>query len=132
MRIIFVSLLMVAATFTVFQWELSRGSSIEIARTSAVNVLVMGELVYLFNIRHFTSSALNLETLTGNRVAIWVSLALIGFQLLYTYLPPMQMLFQSASLGLMSWGAIIGVCLVKFLIVELEKSIWRRLGINRI
>ena len=132
MRIIFVSLLMVAATFTVFQWELSRGSSIEIARTSAVNVLVMGEVVYLFNIRHFTSSALNLETLTGNRVAIWVSLALIGFQLLYTYLPPMQMLFQSASLGLMSWGAIIGVCLVKFLIVELEKSIWRRLGINRI
>lgn len=131
-RIIFVSLLMVMATFAVFQWELSRGSSMEIARTSAVNVLVMGELVYLFNIRHFTASSFNLEALTGNRVAIWVSLVLVVFQLLYTYFPPMQTLFQSASLDLISWGVIVVICLVKFVIVELEKSIWRRLGVSRI
>jgi magnesium-transporting ATPase (P-type) len=66
-RIAYVSVLMIAVTFTVFEWELARGSSIETARTAAVNMLVIGELVYLFNVRHFTASALNRDTLTGNR-----------------------------------------------------------------
>ena len=55
MRIAYVSLLMVAVTFVVFEWELARGSSLEVARTAAVNMLVMGEMVYLFNVRHFTA-----------------------------------------------------------------------------
>ena len=45
---------------------LGSGSSLERARTSAVNMLVVGELVYLFNVRHFTAHAWRLETLTGN------------------------------------------------------------------
>ena len=56
-RIAYVSLLMIAVTFAVFEWELARGSSLETARTAAVNMLVVGELVYLFNVRHFTASA---------------------------------------------------------------------------
>lgn len=128
-RILYVSLLMVAVTFTAFQWELSQGSSIETARTSAVNMLVFSELVYLFNIRHFTASALNLEALTGNRTALLVSAILIVLQLLYTYSAPLQHLFQSVPLGGMSWSIIIGLGLLLFLAIELEKSVWRRFGI---
>jgi len=54
MRIAYVSFLMIAVTFAVFEWELMRGNSIEVARTAAVNMLVIGELVYLFNVRFFT------------------------------------------------------------------------------
>ncbi len=52
-RIAYVTLLMVTVTFTVFEWELARGSSLKTARTAAVNMLVVGELAYLFSVRYF-------------------------------------------------------------------------------
>ena len=39
-RIACVSLLMTMVTFTVFEWELARGNSIEVARTAAVNMIL--------------------------------------------------------------------------------------------
>ena len=55
---------------------------------------------------------------------------LVGFQLLMTYAPPMQTIFQTAALGLTSWLAIFGLGLLKFLAVELEKGVWRRLDVR--
>ncbi|MDP2153151.1 MAG: cation-transporting P-type ATPase [Methylotenera sp.] len=130
-RVIFVSILMIAVTFIAFEWELSRGSSIEIARTAAVNMLVVGELVYLFNIRHFTTSAFNTETLLGNPTAIVVSILLISFQLLFTYAPVMQSMFQSQGLDMLSWLVIISLGIIKFFIVEVEKAIWRYYKVTR-
>jgi len=124
-RIIYVSALMIAVTFGIFEWELARGHTIETARTAAVNMLVIGELVYLFNVRHFTASACNLETLTTNPIAIWVSVCLIIFQLLFTYAPQMQLLFKTAPLDGLSWLVIASLGLVKFIAVELEKTVWR-------
>lgn len=129
-RIAYVSLLMILVTFAVFEWELARGSSLEVARTSAVNMLVMGELVYLFNVRHFTSSAFSWGTLFDNKIALWMCLLLVGFQLLLTYAPPMQQIFQTAALDMLSWSVILGLGLLKFLAVELEKSILRRFNIR--
>jgi magnesium-transporting ATPase (P-type) len=130
-RIIFVSMLMIAVTFIVFEWELARGNSIDIARTAAVNMLVVGELVYLFNVRHFTASAFARDLFTGNPVALWVSALLIVFQLLFTYAPPMQRLFASAPLDLSSWSMIIALGLAKFLAVEAEKALWRARKVTR-
>jgi magnesium-transporting ATPase (P-type) len=129
-RIAYVSLLMVAVTFFVFEWEMARGNSLEVARTAAVNMLVLGELVYLFNVRHFTAHAFNWDILTGNRVALWMCALLIGFQLLLTYAPPMQAVFQTAALDALSWTVILGLGLLKFLAVELEKAVLRRLNIR--
>lgn len=130
-RIVYVSLLMIVTTFGIFQWELSRGSSIEIARTAAVNMLVVSELVYLFNVRHFTASAFNLGILTDNRIALAASLLLIVFQLLFTYASPMQQLFQSAALDTLSWMIIVGLSTLEFLAIEAEKTVWRVFGIKR-
>ena len=129
-RILYVSLLMVAVTFFVFEWEMARGSSLEVARTAAVNMLVLGELVYLFNVRHFTASAFHWEIFSGNRVAVWMCALLIVFQLLLTYAPPMQAVFQTAALDAVSWAVILGLGLLKFLAVELEKAVLRRLNIR--
>ena len=129
-RILYVSLLMVAVTFFVFEWEMARGSSLEVARTAAVNMLVLGELVYLFNVRHFTASAFHWEIFSGNRVAVWMCALLIAFQLLLTYAPPMQAVFQTAALDALSWAVILGLGLLKFLAVELEKAVLRRLNIR--
>ncbi|MDO8441650.1 MAG: cation-transporting P-type ATPase [Polaromonas sp.] len=129
-RIAYVSLLMIAVTFAVFEWELARGSSIEVARTAAVNMLVVGELVYLFNVRHFTASAFTRDILTGNPVAFWMSVLLIVFQLLFTYAPPMQQVFQTAALDATSWLLILALGLTKFLAVEAEKAVLRRLHVR--
>jgi magnesium-transporting ATPase (P-type) len=121
---------MVAVTFAVFEWELARGSSIEVARTAAVNMLVVGELVYLFNVRNFTTSAFSWKILTDNPIALWMCTLLVGFQLLLTYAPPMQTLFQTVALDMTSWLVIFGLALLKFLAVELEKGFWRRLDVR--
>lgn len=130
-RILFVSALMAAATFAIFEWEMARGGSLEMARTAAVNMLVMGELVYLFNSRRFTASGLTLATFTGNPVALWVCGVLVIMQLLFTYAPPLQHLFQSTGLEPVSWAVIGGLAVIIFLAVEAEKALWRRRGVVR-
>ncbi|MBE0623036.1 MAG: HAD-IC family P-type ATPase [Burkholderiales bacterium] len=129
-RIAYVTVLMIAVTFAVFEWELARGSSLELARTAAVNMLVVGELVYLFNVRHFTASAFSRDIFTTNPVAFWMTVLLIGFQLVFTYAPPMQQLFHSAALDATSWLIIIALGLGKFLAVEAEKALLRRLQVR--
>ena len=102
----------------------------KVARTAAVNMLVVGELVYLFNVRHFTAHAFTRDILTGNRVAFWMCVLLIAFQLLFTYAPPMQQVFHTAPLDAASW-LVIGVLGVgKFLAVEAEKAVLRRLQVK--
>jgi len=130
-RIAYVSLLMVAVTMAVFEWDLARGSSVEHARTAAVNMLVVGELVYLFNVRHFTASAFTRDILTGNPVALWMGVLLVGLQLAFTYAPPLQALFQTTALDAMAWAVILGLGVLKFLAVEAEKAVLRRLGVTR-
>ncbi len=130
-RIAYVSFLLALITLAAFEWELSRGSSIETARTTAVNVLVFAELLYLFNVRHFTRSALNLEAFTGNRVAMVVTGVLIVLQLAFTYAPPLQQIFATEGLGWASWAVIVGLGIAKFLAVEAEKAFWRHRGVQR-
>jgi magnesium-transporting ATPase (P-type) len=131
-RIAYVSLLMTVITLVAFEWEVTRGSSVEVARTTAVNVLVVAELLYLFNVRHFTRSALNIEAFTGNRVAVAVSGILVALQLAFTYLPLMQTVFHTAALGWASWAVILGLSVAKFLAVEAEKAFWRSRGVQRL
>jgi len=131
-RILFVIALMVAATFGVFNWELSRGSSLEVARTAAVNMIVVCEMVYLFNVRRYTDHAWRLETFVGNRMAVLVVLILIALQLLFTYAPLLQHLFQSVALDAASWGLILALGAVLFCGVELEKAWLRRGGVTRL
>lgn len=131
-RILFVILLMVCATFAVFNWELNRGNSLELARTAAVNMIVTCELFYLFNVRHFTEHAFKRETLTGNPVALGVAAILVGLQLLFTYAPPMQQLFRSVPLDASSWAVILGFGLLLFVLVEAEKAVLRRARVHRI
>ncbi len=125
-RIAYVTALMMLVTFAVFEWALARGASLEAARTAAVNMLVVGELVYLFNVRHFTASALRWEVLTGNPVALAMGVLLLGLQLLFTYAGPMQQLFHTTALDAATWGMIAVLGATKFFAVELEKAILRR------
>ncbi|MCZ4304126.1 cation transporting ATPase C-terminal domain-containing protein [Zoogloeaceae bacterium G21618-S1] len=121
---------MMAATFAVFEWVLARGAGIDAARTAAVNMLVVGELVYLFNVRHFAATAFHRRLFTGNPVALWMAVLLVGLQLAFTYAPPLQRVFHTVALDATTWGMIVALGAAKFVAVELEKAVLRRLNIR--
>jgi magnesium-transporting ATPase (P-type) len=125
-RIAFVSLILMAGTMSLFLWETTQGADINYARTVAVNTLVMFEIFYLFNSRYIIHSALNWEGLTGNRYVLIAIAILLVFQLGFTYLPLMQLLFGSTSLSIDAWLRIIAVSSSVFFLVEIEKWWVRR------
>jgi magnesium-transporting ATPase (P-type) len=131
-RILYVSVLLTAITFWVFQNELGRGQPLEVARTAAVNMIVFGELLYLYNSRFFVASSFARHTLTGNPAAFWVSLGLIGLQLAFTYAPPLQRLFGTQPLDVRTWGLIVLLAFAMFVAVEAEKAVLRRRGVRNI
>jgi magnesium-transporting ATPase (P-type) len=130
-RVIFVSLLLVAPVYGSYLWLQGSGLPVEVARSAAVNMLVVGEMVYLVNTRFPLTSSLTMRGLFGSRPVL-IALALVAvFQLLWTYTGPMQFLFGSAALSGGQWGIIWAAGLGIFLAVELEKALWRSFGTNR-
>jgi magnesium-transporting ATPase (P-type) len=129
-RIIFVGLLLMGATLGVFWWQLLAGAPIEQARTAAVTMLVVAEVWYLFNARRFTQTGLTIETFLGNTVALVTVSVLLALQLGFTYLPFMNDLFGTVPIGLDIWVVAVALGAVVFLLVETEKWLWRKRGVN--
>lgn len=125
-RVAFVSALLVAGSLGLVLWELQRGVAIEVARTGTVNLLLMGEVFYLYNCRRLTAPVLSCEGLTGNRYVLGAIAILIGLQALFTYWPPMHELFHTALLDAPAWGRILIVGIGVMIAVELEKAVVRR------
>lgn len=125
-RIVYVSILLLAGTFGLFEWERSAGASLEAARTVAVNTLVAGEIVYLFNCRRIVEKSWTRDGLFGSRPVLITVALVVGFQLLFTYLPVMQVLFRTTPIDLGTWSRIILFALCLFVLVELEKAATRR------
>ncbi len=132
-RVAFVSALLVGGSLGLFLWEIDRGASMEVARTATVNLLLLGEVFYLFNCRRLTASVLSWDGLFGNRYVIIAIAILLGLQVLFTYLPAMQTLFHTAPLDAPTWGRILLFGLAVFAIVEVEKKVvrhWQRRASN--
>jgi len=126
-RIAFVSTILVAGTFGMFLWERSQGTDVALARTVAVNTLVMFEVFYLFSTRFLHTSVLNTAGLFGSRpVLIAIALVIIA-QMAFTYTPQMQLLFGVQALSVEHWIAIVLVASSVLWLVELEKQVmlWR-------
>jgi len=126
-RVTFVSLLLLAGVLGLFLWEMGRSGDVASARTAAVNALVMGEIVYLFNSRRLADSALNLDALLGNRVALVAIAALVLLQLAFTYLTPVQTLFGTAAIDAAAWALVCAFGVAMFFVVEIEKAATRAL-----
>ena len=124
-RIIFVSLILVSGTFGLFLWEREHGATIELARTVAVNTLVMFEVFYLFSARYLLAPSLTLNGIVGNRYVLYAIGLLILFQLGFTYLGPMQTLFATTAMSLDVWLRVILVASSVLILVEIEKAVLR-------
>ncbi len=126
-RIAFVSVLIGGMTVAVFLFEERQGYSNEMAQTMAVNTLVLGQLFYLFNSRFLRESSLRLDLLFTNRV-VWMAVGvLVVLQLLFVYVPFLNVWFHSAPIPVRDWLLPIGIGLAIFLAVEGEKALLRTL-----
>ena len=97
------------------------------ARTVAVNVFVFGEMFYLFSCRSITHTFWTLGFWTNK--FLWAGVAvMMTLQLIYTYVPFFNAIFQSAPIGLQEWGMVLSSGLLIFVVVEIEKWIRRRWG----
>ena len=133
-RILFVSALMVAAAFGLFLLERTLGADVATARTVAVNTLVATQAAYLLNVRILHRSTLDARTMAGNRLT-WLGIAaVLLLQILFTYAPFMNAMFETRPLGQDAWLRILSAAALLYLVVELEKALlerWRRPGGGR-
>jgi magnesium-transporting ATPase (P-type) len=127
-RIGFVSLLLTVGVVALFLWETTNGGSLATARTVAVNALVMGEIVYLFNCRYLLAPVRSWEDFTGNRYVLLSIAVLALFQAAFTYLPFMQHLFGVVALKADDWALVLGFSVLLFAVIEIEKLLFSKGG----
>ncbi len=124
-RIVLVGILMLAGSFGLFLLALERGAPLAEARSIAVNVFVMIEIVYLFNCRSLTRPLWTVAPFSNPWV--WAGAGtMIVLQLLFTYLPLFHQLFGTAPIGARSWLEILACGGVALLVIEVEKALRRQ------
>ncbi|MBL9128812.1 MAG: HAD-IC family P-type ATPase [Verrucomicrobiales bacterium] len=128
MRTGLVTLLLLAGAFGLFLWEQERGGSLSQARTTAVNLIVMVQVFYLFNCRSLTRSVLSVGVFS-NRWAIAGAVGMVGLQLAITYVPLLNRLLHTAPIPGDSWVWIVGVAFAAYAVVGFEK--WVRFRSSR-
>ena len=127
-RIGLVSVLIGGATIIVFQWQLQQGTDLDMARSIAINTLVIAQACYLFNSRFLTTHSLNPALLFTNKV-VWLTVGiLLLLQSAFIYLPFMNTAFGTTPLALQHWLLPLAVGIGVFLVIEGEKWVWQRVG----
>jgi magnesium-transporting ATPase (P-type) len=124
-RVLFVGLALLALTLGAFFWMKSQAASDQLARAVAVNAIVIGQIFYLLNSRYKLDSSLSLKAHLGNRYLALGIGAVVILQLLFTYAPPLQDLFETEAVPLRIWPLLFLGGFVFFLLVEMEKLVLR-------
>jgi len=127
-RVVFVGLALLAYTLWAFFWMKGHDASDQLARTVAVNAITIGQVFYLLNSRYLIDSSLSLKAHLDNKYLPLGIGAVVILQILFTYAPPLQRLFDNEAVPLYVWPWLFLGGFVFFLVVELEKLIIRSSG----
>jgi magnesium-transporting ATPase (P-type) len=93
-----------------------------------VNTLVVMEIAYLFNVRYLGGPSLTWQGVVGTRAVLLAVAGVTLAQLAVTFLPALQAVFDTRTLGLGDGLAIVAVGVVLFAVLEVEKWLLQRLG----
>ncbi|QOY96501.1 cation-transporting P-type ATPase [Massilia sp. UMI-21] len=130
-HIVLVSGLFLAGVYGIFSLAIARGYPLELARTLALNTLVVMEIFHLFFIRNIYGTSLTWKAVRGTRV-IWTVVAVITVaQIAITYLAPLQRVFGTAAIPFADGLLVIGIGAALFAIIETEKQLRLRLAASR-
>jgi len=126
-HIVLVAMLFLGGVYGIHAYAIDRGYSVELARTLALNALVVMEIFHLFFIRNIHGTSLTWQALRGTKV-VWLTVGIVTIaQFAITYLPTLQSLFATQAVPLLDGLLIIGVGVTLFAIIEIEKQLRLRL-----
>lgn len=122
-HIVLVAILFLCGVYGIFTYAVDRGYSVELARTLAVNTLVVMEIFHLFFIRNIYGTSLTWKAVRGTKV-VWMTVIVITLaQFAITYLPPLQAIFDTESIPFWDGVLVIAIGVALFAIIETEKQI---------
>ena len=115
--------MLLAGAFGLFEWALHHGATHEQARTVAVNVFAVGQVVLSAQLPFLRWSMFRIGVFSNPWV--WAGIGAMALvQLAFTYLPLMNRLFHTEPIATAYWLPILGVGLVIYAVMGLEK-LWR-------
>jgi len=126
-RVVLVSVLLAAVSLAIFFFALGQGHDLATARTMVVNMMVVGEIFYLFNVRYLHVRSLTWRGALGTPAVLAAIAVVVVAQIVFTYWPPLQRVFDSRPLGFADGALIIAAGLALMLVLEGEKLLMRRL-----
>ena len=127
MRTGLMSALLCGGSMTMFHLEMQRGMGEAVARTAAVSVIVIGEMVYLFPSRALLRPAWSVPVLSN--MWLWAGIAaMLAVQVLFCEWPVANALFRSSPLDATAWIRVVAMGLGMGAVVEVEKAIRRMAG----
>lgn len=130
-HIILVASLILAGVFSIYEYAILQGYSENLARSMALNTLVVLEIFHLFFIRNMYGTSLTWKAIRGTRI-IWISvLTVTACQFAITYIPWLQSIFETEAIGFLDGVLIIVIGIIMFCVIEIEKQIRLRILKNR-
>jgi len=126
-HIILVSLLFLAGVFGIHAYAANQGYSEDLARTLAMNTLVVMEIFHLFFIRNIYGTSLTWEAVRGTKI-VWATVVVVTIaQFAVTYLTPLQAVFGTEAVSIKDGFVVVGIGVALFAIIEIEKQLRLRL-----
>lgn len=128
-QIAYVAMMIAGIGLWAFDWLTANHLTDRVtASTMMVNMIVLGKIFYLFNIR--TNTLALSKNLFSNPMAFAIIGIMLGLQCFLTYVPFMQEIFQTASMSWREWGIAVLAGSVILIVTEIDKIIrlrWQRL-----
>jgi magnesium-transporting ATPase (P-type) len=122
-HIVLVSALFLCGVFGIYAYAVDRGYSLELARTMALNTLVVMEIFHLFFIRNIYGASLTWTAVRGTKM-VWATVsAVTAAQFAITYVPLLQDVFATEGVSIFDGMLIVGIGVVLFAIIETEKQL---------
>ncbi|MEH0073386.1 HAD-IC family P-type ATPase [Pannonibacter sp. Pt2] len=122
-HIAMVSLLFLCAVFGIYAYATDKGHPPELARTLALNMLVVLEIFHLFFIRNIHGTSFTWKAAMGTP-AVWICVAIATTaQFAITYLPPMQRAFGTVAIPFADGLLVVVAGVLFFILIEIEKQI---------
>jgi len=127
-HIVLVGILFLGGVFGIYHYAIDRGESIELARTLAMNTLVVMEIFHLFFIRNIYGTSLTWKAVRGTPM-VWLAVVVVTIgQFAITYLPPLQAVFETRAVALGDGLLIVAIGVLLFTIIEIEKQLRIRMS----
>jgi calcium-translocating P-type ATPase len=131
-QIVLVSLIFLLFVFGIFFYATEKNYPVELARTMALNTIVVMEIFYLFFIKNLNQVDFSQRSVSGTPT-LWLTVTIIvTAQLLITYLPSLQRIFDTRPLSPDDGLLVLAAGIMLYIIAEGEKQLRMRLVIPKL